>query len=119
MAQQLTPQRVEEEIRRLSRVLGAKVDELPALFQKAAESDTAYRVEYAKVLLRSDYSRIAEREAEATVHCERLLLARNIDQAVADAAKESTRAVRDQLNAVQSVGAMLRAEMGFSQRGVA
>lgn len=114
MAAPVTPQRVEEEIRRLSRRLEQKADELPALFQAAAEAEAAYRLTYAKALLTSDKKTVSEREADALVACERLFNDRLVKQAVADATKEAVRATQVQLTAACSVGASLRAEMSLA-----
>jgi anti-sigma regulatory factor (Ser/Thr protein kinase) len=116
---QLTPQRVDDELRRLSRRLEAKADELAELAGAAAEADVAYKVEHAKALLRSALKTVAEREAEATILTERLLRDKRTKEAVAEACKEACRATRDQLSACQSIASNLRAEMGFSGRGAA
>lgn len=107
----VTPASVESEIRRLARKLEVKTDELADLFQSAAEADVLYRIEFAKALLLSQEKTVAEREADATVRCAALLTDRKCKDAIADAARESCRSLRDQLNAVQSVGANLRAQM--------
>ncbi len=107
----VTPSSVEKEIRRLAHKLESKTDDLAVSFKEAADAEVVYKVEYAKALLLSDLKTVAEREADATVKCERLLTDRKCKEAVADAARESVRSLRDQLNAVQSVGANLRAQM--------
>lgn len=107
----VTPATVENEIRRLANKLEVKTDELADLFQAAADAEVVYRVEFAKALLRSQEKTVAEREADATVQCAALLTDRKCKEAVADAGRESCRSLRDQLNAVQSVGANLRAQM--------
>jgi hypothetical protein len=102
-----SPEDVEREVRRLARKLEAKTDELAELFHDAAEAEVAYRVEYAKA--------VAEREAAATVYCEKLLWDRKTKEAVADAAREAARSLRDQISAVQSVGAMVRSQMELAR----
>lgn len=112
----VTPDKVEDEIRRLSRKLEAKTDELAEVFQSAADAEVAYRVEFAKALLRSQEKTVAEREADAMVQCAALLMDRKGKEAVADAAREAARSLRDQINAVQSISANLRAEMQLAGR---
>jgi hypothetical protein len=110
-----SPEDVEREVRRLARKLEAKTDELAELFHDAAEAEVAYRVEYAKALLVADAKTVAEREAAATVYCEKLLWDRKTKEAVADAAREAARSLRDQISAVQSVGAMVRSQMELAR----
>jgi hypothetical protein len=106
---QVTPAQAELELRRLARRLEAKCDELPSLLREAAEADVAHRLAYAKALLGAEGSTVAEREALATLAVANKLKARKMTEAVADAAKESIRAMRDQLSAVQSINANTRA----------
>lgn len=115
MTQDVTPERVESEVRRLARKLEERTDELAELFRIAAEAEVAYRVGYAKALLRSDERTVGRQEADATVATADLLQSRKIAEALAESAKESTRSLRDQISAVQSVGAMLRAQMSLAK----
>jgi hypothetical protein len=109
-----TPAEVATEIQRLCQVIEGKCVNYARLAHEAGEREADYRVKYAQTLLVSLSKTVAEREAEATVECERELRARKAAEAVADACRESIRAARDQLNAVQSIGANLRAEMQLS-----
>jgi hypothetical protein len=109
----VTPETIENEVRRLARKLEERTDELAVLFRAAAEADVAYRVAYAKALLASNEKTVGRQEADATVKTADLLQARKIAEALAESAKESTRSLRDQISAVQSVGAMLRAQMAL------
>ena len=111
----VTPKSIENEIRRLAHKLESKTDELAELFRKAAEAEVTYKREYAKALLLSDADTVGQREAEAMRATEALLLDRRVAEAVADAARESVRSMRDQLSAVQSVGAMLRSQMELAR----
>lgn len=111
----VTPDTIESEIRRLARKLESRTDDLAELFQAAAAADVAYRVEFARALLTAEGKTAGEREAVATLHCERLLMARRTSEAVADSARESVRSLRDQISAVQSVGAMVRSQMELSR----
>lgn len=108
---QITPQRVVDEIERLSARLESKTDELAGLLNEAGVADVAFKVANAKALLRSRAKTVSEREAEATIEVEDLLLQKRCSEAVADACREAVRATRDQLTAACSVGATLRAEM--------
>jgi hypothetical protein len=112
---QATPAQIESEIRRLARKLEDRTDELAGLFRGAAEADVAYRLAYAKALLVADGDTVSAREAHATLTTAELLLDRKVAEAVADAGRESVRSMRDQLSAVQSVGAMLRAQMDLAR----
>lgn len=111
----VTPATIETEIRRLARKLEQRTDDLAELFTAAAEADVAYRLEFAKALLVAEGKTAGEREAAATLHCERLLTQRKVTEAVADSARESVRSLRDQLSAVQSVGAMVRSQMELAR----
>lgn len=110
-----TPAAVEVEVRRLSRRLEAKSDELAELFHAAGEAEAIYRVELAKATLRSEQTSDKRREADAMIQCEKLLLDRKTKEAVADAAKEAARHTASQLNAVQSIGAMVRESMRMAR----
>jgi hypothetical protein len=93
-----------------------KTDALAGLLQEAAGADVDYRVAYAKALLASGEKTVADREASATLETDRLGLLRDrkVKEAVADAAKESVRSLRDQLSAVQSANANVRFQAGLS-----
>jgi hypothetical protein len=80
----------------------------PGLLRDAPAADVAYKLAYAKALLGAEGSTVAEREALATPAVEHELRERKTTEAVADAAKESVRSLRDQLSAVQSVNANVR-----------
>lgn len=108
---QYTPQRVQQEIERLSARLESKSDELAGLLHAAGVADVAHKVANAKALLRSRAKTVSEREAEAVIEVEDLLLQKRIAEAQADSCREAVRATRDQLTAACSIGATLRAEM--------
>jgi hypothetical protein len=110
----LTPTQTENELRRLAHKLEAKSDELAGLLRAAAEADVAYRLAYAKALLRAKGDTVGEREAAATLVVADELTARKVSEAVADACRESVRALRDQLSAVQSVNANVRQAAGLA-----
>lgn len=111
----VSPASIENEIRRLARKLEQKTDDLADLFEAAAKAEVTYKVEFAKAVLASNGKTVGEREAEATEQCAGLYFDRKVAEAVADAARESVRSMRDQLSAVQSVGALLRSQMELSR----
>jgi hypothetical protein len=106
---------VEQEVRRLARKLEQQTDELATLFREAAEAEVRYRVEYAKSMYKAPGATFKDREAWATANTAELLLDRKVKEAVAEAAKQSVYSLRDQISAVQSVGAMVRASMGLAR----
>lgn len=99
----LTPAGTESTLMRVAKKLEQQTDELPKLLQAAAENDVAYRAAFARALLTSDAKTVAEREAEATLATTELLFQRKTSEAVADAAKESVRSLRDLLSAAQTL----------------
>lgn len=113
---QLTPSQVQGEIERLSDELGRRSEALANLFQAAAEAEVNHKREYAKALLRSRAKTDKLRESEAITDTADLLLERHTTQAVADAAREAVRSLRNQLTAVCSIGANLRTEMQMAGR---
>ncbi len=116
---QVTPQSVENEIRRLSARLESKTDELAVLLEQAAGADVAYKIESAKALLRSRAKTAGQREAEALIECADLYTTKRTSEAIADACREACRSTRDQISAVQTVANQLRSEMQWAGRGAA
>ncbi len=112
----ITPRVIDDELRRLAHKLESRTDDLAELFNAASEAEAAYRVAFAKALLRSEEKTVARQEADALLKCERLFIDRKCKEAVADAGRESVRSMRDQITAVQSVGANMRAEMSLAGR---
>lgn len=110
-----SPGEVAHEVRRLSGLLEQKARDLPGLFTDAGRAEATYRVEFAKALLSSDCKTVAEREADAQVRTAELLFERKAKEAVADAAKEAARHLSAELNAAQSIGAMVRSEMSLAR----
>jgi len=115
MTTPVTPAHVEAELRRLARRFEAKCDELPDLLRAAVEADVNYRFAYAKALLAADGDTGGEHEARATLAVADELTPRRTTEAVADAAKESIRALRDQGHAVMSVNRNVRYAPGLEQ----
>jgi hypothetical protein len=112
----VTPAQAEAELRRLARKLEERTDALAGLLETAAAADVAYRVAYAKALLRAEGRTVADREAIATLAVEHQLRDRKTTDAVADACREAVRSLRDQLSAVQSVNANVRHLVGLDSR---
>ena len=110
----VTPDRIESEIRRLTREAEERRAELPKLYRAAAEADAAYRISYAKALLRAE-GPVAIREAQATADTGDLLWERKVSQSIADAARDAAQLLKSQLLGVQSVGAMIRSEMDLQR----
>lgn len=114
MSAPLAPAAVEAELERLSLKLKKKSDELAGLLEAAARADVAFRLSYAKALLRADGDTVSEREAEATLATADELTERKTNGAVADAARESIRSLREQLGACRSINANTRTQAGLS-----
>jgi hypothetical protein len=110
----VTPVQTEAELRRLARKLEAKTDSLADLLVAAAKEDVNYRISHARALLAADGT-VQERDAIAVLAVADELTNRKITEAVADAARESVRSLRDQLSAVQSVNANVRHLAGLDR----
>jgi hypothetical protein len=110
----ITPAEAEAELTRLSAKLEEKSDELPGRLQTAAEADVAYRLAYARALVRAEGDTVSEREAGATLAVETELRDRKYSEAIADACRESIRSLREQLRACQSINANARERAGLA-----
>jgi hypothetical protein len=108
MTTPVTPAQAERELRRLAQKLEERTDALAGFLRDAAAADVSYRLAHARALLRAEGDTVGEREAHALLAVENELRERKATEAVADAAKESVRSLRDQLSAVQSVNANVR-----------
>lgn len=108
------PANVEAEIRRLSDQAEPLVARLAKQARDAAEAEAAYRVGYARAMLASEMKTVSDREAQATIACEDLLLKRKIAEALADTTKEAGRMLRAQLDALRSINANARQAAGLS-----
>jgi hypothetical protein len=113
MTRPVTPAQAEAELRRLAHKLEERTDALAGLLTTAAEADVQYKLAYATALLRAKGDTVAEREAAAILAVETELRERRHTEAIADAAKESVRSLRDQLSAVQSVNRNTRYAAGL------
>jgi hypothetical protein len=112
----VTPAAAEAELRRLARKLEERTDALAGLLRTAAEADVAYKLAYARALLRAAGDTVSEREAAATLAVADELRDRKTTEAVADACREAVRSLRDQLSACQSLNANTRYAAGLEQR---
>jgi hypothetical protein len=110
----ITPAAAERELSRLSVKLEEQTDALALLLHAAAEADVNYKLAHARALLGADGDTVGEREAGAILACADLLRERRISEAVADAARESIRSLREQLGAVRSINANVREQAGLS-----
>jgi hypothetical protein len=110
----ITPTETEAELHRLATKREEQTDDLAGLLQTAAEADVAFKLAYATALLGAEGDTVSEREARATLAVEAELRERKHTEAIADAAKEAVRSLRDQLRAVQSVNANVRYQAGLS-----
>jgi hypothetical protein len=93
--------------------LEEKTDELAGLLEQVARADVAYRLASAKALLQVDGDTVPERDAQATLEVAAELTERKASEAIAEAAKESVRSLRDQLRAMQSLNANIRYSAGL------
>jgi hypothetical protein len=109
----VTPAQVEAELARLSEKLEEKSDKLATLLESAATADVNYKLGHARQLLRAEGDTVSEREAEAVLACADLLRERRHSEALADAAKESIRSLRTQLDALRSINANVRYSAGL------
>ena len=116
VAQQVTPSEVERELRRLAREVEAKRAELIELGTAKGEAERSWKLAKAQTMLTSDQSSAQGREADAIATHPDLHGAYLAASAVYDAAVESGRLLRAQLEAVRSVGAMVRTEYGEAER---
>lgn len=92
-----------------------KAVELEKLEKEAAEAEVAYKLALARAQLTSEKKSVEDRKADAMVKCERLYHDAFVRGAVRDACREALRVQRDSLNAAQSIGALIRAEIGLER----
>lgn len=105
-----SPVDVERHLRDCLNTLTRKMVDLEQLEKDASDAEVEYKVGLAKAQLTSDRKSVEDRKADAMVKCERLYREAMVKGAVRDACRESVRAQRDILGAIQSVGALVRAE---------
>lgn len=99
---------LESELRRLSGLLDQATSKILYREVRAAKARATYDVAYAKRLLQVEAKTVDERKAVATVDTADEYQAMRIAEAVASAAKEAARNLRQQMSAVQTVAANQR-----------
>lgn len=104
---------VERNISELSSELGEITTKLYAAAREAAVARHAYRVAFARALLKAEGT-VADKEAIATVESSSHLLERELAVAVEDSLKESGRNVRAQLEGQRSLCANLRGAITYA-----
>lgn len=110
MPQQISPAEVEGEILRLSALLETVTEAQADLGMNAGEAEVAYKVAYAKAMLRADGDTAKDREAQATIWTEAELRGRKISEAMHSVNVEQCRTIRAQLDALRTLAANARAQ---------
>lgn len=105
-----TPAGVRTKLRELVLLCDQRGGEFARLLTDAAEKEHAYKVAWAKAMFGATGSASKDREAEAIMATEQQRHDAKVAAALADACREHIRLLRDQLVAVESIGASLRAE---------
>jgi len=105
----VTQARVEGEILRLSALLEDRTDAIATAAEKAAHTDVDYRKAHAHAILKAEGRNAEAREAQAHLEVLDEFYARRIAEANLLAAQESARNLRQQLSALQSLAANMRA----------
>lgn len=107
----LTPVAVERELSRLIAAAEDNARELADRAHDAGQAEHAYKVAYAKALLRADGA-VAVREAQALLTAQDEHLARKIAEARLLAAQEAGRMIRASLDALRSINTNVRLAIG-------
>lgn len=107
MSTPLTQHEVESEIVRLGQLAEKVTRDLRTRAEAAAQARTTFKVEHAKAYLEAEGTG-PTRDATATVATARLLLDREIAEALERAAQEAGRNYRAQLDSLRSINANLR-----------
>lgn len=107
----LTQAAVERELERLIAAADTVAHDIADRAEEAARAEHAYKMGYAKALLRCEGS-VAVREAQALLQVEQAHLERKIADAKLLAAQETARTIRAQLDALRSVNATVRHAVG-------
>jgi hypothetical protein len=108
----LTQTAVEDELRRLIGQAEAVAHDVAARAEDAARAEHAYKVGFARALLRADGS-VAAREAQALLAVEDLHLARKVADARLLAAQETARTIRSNVDALRSLNVSVRHATGL------
>ena len=104
---------LEEELHRLLDGLRSAISELEAISTQASHDEVAYKVAYAKAILKSHEKTLREKEAEATVLTEDELLARVISDRKAQVARDKCMAYRTSIDAIRSLMVNARVDSSF------
>lgn len=107
----LTQAAVEREMERLIAAADTAAHDVAARAEDAARAEHAYKVAYAKALLRAE-GPVVVRESQALLTVEGEHLDRKIADARLLAAQESARMIRAQLDGLRSVNATVRHAVG-------
>lgn len=110
------PVNVETEIRELSNRIAHGVTVCAERYAAFLDADRAYDLAYAQAYLRSDGPAHGKRYA-AEIATTSLRSERDTADAAYRLADRRSRALQDQLRALQSVGASIRAQYGVAGRG--
>lgn len=113
--QRWSPVDFERRTREIMTKATQKALELEALEKAAAEAEVEYKLGLAKAQLTSDRKSVEDRKADALVRCEALFRDALVKGAVRDACREGMRVQREVLNAAQSIGALIRSEIGLAR----
>lgn len=104
---------IENEIIRLEGILEDTTDEFAIVCIEASNAEATYRVAYAKAFVRhriEDKSSEKTAEAQSTVDCEDLLVARRGAEGQQRGLEEKCRSLRSSLDAVRTLSANVRAQ---------
>jgi hypothetical protein len=94
---------LENELERLLDGMTIALAELERHSETAAQAEVAYKVKYAKEVLRSERKTVTEREHEATVRCEKELWERAVSERLEKVAREKLAAYRASMDSVRSL----------------
>src|SRR5262245_43801312 len=104
---------LELELQKMLDGLRAAIVELESLSSKASAAEVAYKVGYAKAVLKSHEKTLREKEAEATVLTEDELLERVLSDRLVVAQREKCSAFRASIDALRSLMVNQRADSNF------
>lgn len=110
-----SPVDFERKVRECMNNVVRAASELEDLEKAAADAEVEYRYELSKAILTSTEKSVERQKADALVRCERVFRVAMVAGAVRDAKREAVRAQREVLNAAQSIGALIRSEIGLAR----
>lgn len=112
MTEPLSQVFIESEIVRLSGLAERVTTELAKRARDAAEADANYKRSHAQSFLMAQGKTVGDREAVAALECDEEYTQRRITEALLLAAQEAGRNYRQQLSALQTLAANIRASGG-------